>query len=44
VTRQLVSLQQLVRDLEEHGEDPDGLYLDPDDVVELEKEPQDEDE
>ena len=44
MARRLVSLKQLVRDLEEDGKDPADLYLDPDDVVELEEEPEAEDE
>lgn len=39
--RQLVSLRQLIKDTEEQGNDPDDLYIDPDDVVELEENPDD---
>lgn len=42
--RRLVSLQQLVRDLKEDGEDPADLYLDPDDLLELDEELEDEEE
>lgn len=42
MTRRLVSLKQLVKDLEEDGEDPADLYLDPNDLVELDEEPEDE--
>ncbi len=42
MARRLVSLRQLIRDLEADGEDPANLYLDPEDVVELEEEPEEE--
>lgn len=42
MTRRLISLEQLVKDLKQDGEDPAGLYLDPSDLVELDEELEDE--
>jgi len=38
MTRRLVPLRRLIQDSEEQGEDIDALYVDPDDIVELEEE------
>ena len=37
MTRRLVPLRRIVREMEEQGEDPDVLFVDPDDVVEAEE-------
>lgn len=35
--RKLIKVERLIEDAEAQGLDPDQLYVDPDDVVELEK-------
>ena len=37
MTKRLVPLRRLIRDAEELGDDPESLYVNPDDVVELEE-------
>ena len=42
MTRRLVPLRRLIEDTEDQGDNPDALYVDPDDVVELEDDEQEE--
>ena len=44
MTRRLVPLRRIVEDTEGQGEDLDSLYVDPDDIVELEEDSEVEDE
>ena len=37
MTRRLVPLKRAIEDAEERGENPDDLFIDPDDIVELEE-------
>jgi len=37
VTRRLVPLKRAIEEAEERGEDTDALFIDPDDIVELEE-------
>lgn len=40
MTRRLVPLKKAIEDAEERGENLDDLFIDPDDIVELEEEPE----
>jgi len=44
MTRQLISVRQLIQDLQEEGLDIDQVFVDPDDVVEVEQEAEEEEE
>ena len=37
MTRRLVRLSQLVRDVEDRGDDPAFIFIDPEDTVEIEE-------
>jgi hypothetical protein len=37
MTRKLVPMRRFLEDFEEGGEDPDTLYIDPDDIAEVEE-------
>ena len=38
--RKLVRISKVLEEAEERGDDLDGLFIDPDDIVELEEEPE----
>lgn len=38
--RKLVRLNKVLEEAEDQGLDPDQIYVDPDDIVELEEEPE----
>ena len=42
MTRQLISIRQLIEDLQEEGLDLDQVFVDRDDIVELEEAPEEE--